>query len=171
MKAITSVTLITIVFTVFIILTLVAFMPAVRDMTYVRSCNDNLKEEISKIVYEACELDDTDLEQLKKIDFSCIEEIEYINTRNEVYLEYKIKGKSKDYEIKLNCPYGYAGFVEFSFSPSEEKPDLKPEKSEYVFLIQPNKARLVFCKGSEDCLKFNEEDCEKNKDKGCELIE
>ncbi|MEM0473194.1 MAG: hypothetical protein QXF88_00530 [Candidatus Aenigmatarchaeota archaeon] len=166
MKGATVTTLLTIVFIAFIIFTIILLLPSTNEIFIIKPCVDNFKTQIRDIVDASCMMDDTDLETLQTVDTSCFDKIEYYADNTEAYLKYKIKQRTTENKVDLFCPRGLVGYVEFDFSLSGDKESLQVNKPEYNFMIQPNKAKLVFCKGMpEICSNLNENDCKKQK--GC----
>ncbi len=165
MKAVATNIVITIIFVVLIIVTIVAFIPTLRESTVTAYCKREFIEKLDNIKYRACEMNDMDLEFIEKLDTSCIDEISYISENSpeetKVELSFKLKNSNKEYKYDLVCPQGFYGYVFFDFSSAEKSDKLKIEKDYYNFLVSVKKAKLVFCQGYPiECNELNSEsDC------------
>ncbi|MBU5688653.1 MAG: hypothetical protein KQA41_00280 [Candidatus Aenigmarchaeota archaeon] len=159
---------ITIIFTVMIIISIIMFFPSIKN-TFTYNCVNIVTQKLDLIKIRSCEMTDIDLEYIEKIDLSCLEKITYVENQNSPQLLLKVRDRDKDYVYKTTCEDGQYGNVEFDFSSAGNKNELKIDREKYNFLISPFKIKLVFCEGNENCYNMNEEQCSKNTE--CRVID
>jgi hypothetical protein len=159
MKGVSVSVIITIIFVVLVILTIVAFIPTLKENTVNSYCKQNFLEIIDEIKYRSCQMNDMDLEYTEKIDTTCIQLLKFQDQNSETpALLFKIKESNKEYVYDTGCPKGFYGYVSFDFSLAGDERELKIQKNSYSFLISPKKAKLIFCQGVPDeCKIFNDE--------------
>ena len=168
MKGISVSIVITIIFVVLIILTIVAFVPSLKEIVVNSYCRHNFIEEVKGIVYEACEMDDVSLEDNKIIDTSCFQELRFETREDAAKLVFKLKESSKEEYVETTCPNRPYTYVSFDFSLAGDANVLKTKKNSYNFLILPKMVKLIFCQGMPDeCKTFNGDENGCKKQIGC----
>ncbi|MEM5799549.1 MAG: hypothetical protein QXZ43_02705 [Candidatus Aenigmatarchaeota archaeon] len=151
MKGSTSV-IITIIFSVLIIFSIILYFSLLKENLEITHCKNILKENLEKMKYISCQMNDMDLEQIHTVDLSCIKEIEYTEEKSgeETIIQLKIsfKNSKQIYYYDLFCPYGYFGYVNFDFSAKGQEKKLTVKEKYYSFRIETKKVYL--CEGDED---------------------